>query len=120
MVVAVSIEDLQWRTVPVRLELTVWRQYEFSFRRYTDWMDQAEPGPHSHDVARFARYYLQRRAKESTPIYADPHAYFVEVHRGDQMPWFIAQVERWFRGLGSRPLRQDGHRRPKGHVPRGP
>jgi hypothetical protein len=25
MVVAVSIEDLQWRTVPVRLELTVWR-----------------------------------------------------------------------------------------------
>jgi len=97
---AVSIEELRWRTVPVRLELTIWRPYAFSYRRYTEWMDQTEPGSKTHEVARLARYYLQRRAKEPTPIYADPHAYFAEVHLGDQMPWFMAPVERWFRGLG--------------------
>jgi len=31
-----SIEKLQWRSAPVRLELTIWRPYEFSYRRYTD------------------------------------------------------------------------------------
>jgi hypothetical protein len=97
---AVSIEELRWRTIPVRLELTIWRPYEFSYRRYTEWMDQTEPGSETREVARLARYYLQRRAKEPTPIYADPHAYFAEVHLGDQMPWFIVPVERWFRGLG--------------------
>src|SRR5712691_6632772 len=31
---AVSVEDLRWRTSPVRLELTIWRSYEFSRQRF--------------------------------------------------------------------------------------
>jgi len=31
---AVSVEELRWRTSSVRLELTIWRPYEFSERRY--------------------------------------------------------------------------------------
>jgi hypothetical protein len=75
-------------------------RYEFSYRRYTDWMNQTKKGSKSHDVAWLARYNLQRRAKEPTPIYANRRAYFVEAHLGDGMPWFMGPLERWFRGLG--------------------
>jgi hypothetical protein len=85
----------------VRLELTIWRPYEFSYRRYTDWMEQTAPESRTHGVARLARYYLQRRATEPTPIYADPRAYFVEARLGLDMPWFMPPLARWFRGLGS-------------------
>jgi hypothetical protein len=49
---AASIEELRCRRAPVRLELTIWRPYDFSYRRYTDWMNQTEvlkqgnPGSH--------------------------------------------------------------------------
>ena len=81
-------------------ELTIWRPYEFSYRRYTDWMNQTEKGSKAYYVAWYARYNLQRRAKEPTPIYADPRAYFVEARLGDGTPWFMEPLERWFRGLG--------------------
>jgi hypothetical protein len=44
---AASIEEVQWRKLPVRLELTIWRPYEFSFQRYTDWMNQTKKGSKS-------------------------------------------------------------------------
>jgi hypothetical protein len=97
---AASIEQLQWHRAPVRLELTIWRPYEFSYRRCTDWMNQTEKGSKAYEVAWYARYHLQRRAKEPTPIYADPRAYFVEARIGDEMPWFMGPVERRFRALG--------------------
>ena len=73
----ISIQEVRWRKVPVRLELTIWRPYEFSYKRYTDWMNQTKRGSKSYEVAWVARYNLQRRAKEPTPIYADRRAYFV-------------------------------------------
>jgi hypothetical protein len=33
---AIRIEDVRWRKLPVRLELTIWRPFEFSYQRYTD------------------------------------------------------------------------------------
>jgi hypothetical protein len=95
------VEQLEWRREQVRLELTIWRPYEFSYRRYTDWMNQTNKGSKSYDIAWLARYNLQRRAKEPTKIYADPHAYFVEAHLGPNMPWFMVPAERWFHSLGS-------------------
>ena len=69
---AASIEQLQWHRAPVRLVLTIWRPYEFSYRRYTDCMNQTAKGSKAYEVAWYARYNLQRRVKEPTPIYADP------------------------------------------------
>ena len=72
-----------WRTAPVRLELTIWRPYEFSQRRYTDWIESDEAGE-----SRRTRWRGQRSVQlagpsaEPTPIHADPHAYFVEVRLG--------------------------------------
>jgi hypothetical protein len=98
---AASIDQLQWHRAPVRLELTIWRPYEFSYRRYTDWMNQTKKGSKSYEVAWLARYNLQRRAKEPTPIYANRRAYFVEARLGNDMPWFMTPLARWFQGLGS-------------------
>ena len=97
----ISIHEVRWRKQPVRLELTIWRPYEFSYQRYTDWMNQTKRGSKSYEVAWFARYHLQRRAKEPTPIYADRRAYFVEARLGSDMPWFIAPLARWFGAVGS-------------------
>jgi len=41
---AVSVEELRWRTTSVHLELTIWRSYEFSQRRYAERIRHALPG----------------------------------------------------------------------------
>ena len=80
---AVSVEELRWRTTSVRLELTIWRPYEFSQRRNAERIQHAVPGTKEWKLALAARASLRFRAKKR--IHADPHAYFVEVHptRGD-------------------------------------
>jgi hypothetical protein len=90
---AVNIEELRWRTTPVRLELTIWRPYEFSQRRYADWIQHTAAGTIERRVAFSAQYNWTNRA--GTGIHADPHAYFVEVHSTDGMPWFMGPVTRW-------------------------
>jgi hypothetical protein len=35
----VSIEDLHWRTTPVRLDVTIWRPYEFGTQRFAAWIE---------------------------------------------------------------------------------
>jgi hypothetical protein len=95
---AASVEELRWCTTPIRLELTIWRPYEFSQRRYADWIEQAPIGTKDRKHAFQARATWKHQAK--TSIYADPRAYFVEVHAGHAMPWFIAPVARWFARLG--------------------
>src|SRR5579859_2774452 len=81
---AASVEQLRWQSSPVRLELTIWRPYEFSQRRYTDWIQQTTPGTAEHERALSARSHWKERYK--TGIHADPHAYFAEIHPGDGMP----------------------------------
>ncbi|MCA1648475.1 MAG: hypothetical protein LC797_24445 [Chloroflexi bacterium] len=44
---ALSIEELHWRTTSVRLELTIWRPYEFSQRRNAERIQQACLEPRS-------------------------------------------------------------------------
>jgi hypothetical protein len=39
---AITIHEVRWHKVPVRLELTIWRPYEFSFQRDTDWINQTK------------------------------------------------------------------------------
>jgi hypothetical protein len=75
-----SVEELRWRTTSVRLELTIWRPYEFSQRRITERIRQAVPGTKEWVLALAARSSFRGRAK--TRIHADPHAYFAEVPDG--------------------------------------
>ena len=80
----ISIQEVRWRKVPVRLELTIWRPYEFSYKRYTDWMNQTKRGSKSYEVAWVARYNLQRRAKEPTPNRSSlPFAFTFRARRSD-------------------------------------
>jgi hypothetical protein len=95
---AVSVEDLQWRTSRVRLDLTIWRSYEFSQRRFADWILQSEPGTEERERAFKARASWKGRAREG--VHADPHAYFVEVQSADEMPWFMGPVAQWHARLG--------------------
>ncbi len=75
---AVSVEDLRWRTSPVRLELTIWRPYEFSRQRFADRIQQAAPETEERQRAFIARSNWKGRPR--TGVHADPHAYFVEAH----------------------------------------
>jgi len=95
---AVSVEDLQWRTSRVRLDLTIWRSYEFSQRRFADWILRSEPGTEERERAFKARASWKGRAREG--VHADPHAYFVEVQSADEMPWFMGPVAQWHAQLG--------------------
>jgi hypothetical protein len=89
----VSVEELRWRTCPVRLELTIWRPYEFSQRRYAEWIQQTVPGTRERDRALSARSHWM--ASAMIGIHADPRAYFVEVHPTAAMPWFIGPAVDW-------------------------
>jgi hypothetical protein len=96
---AVSVEDLSWRTTPVRLELTIWRPHEFSQRRYAERVQQTAPGTRTYLLALKARSSLKKRAKAG--IHANPHAYFVEVHSSETeaTPWFMGPVADWYARL---------------------
>src|SRR5439155_321291 len=95
---AVSVEELRWRTSSVRLELTIWRPYEFSERRYADRIQQTAPGTKARERAFQTCSHWKDRAR--TGIHADPHAYFVEVHSAEDMPWFMGPVAKWQARLG--------------------
>ena len=90
---AVSVAELRWRTAPVRLELTIWRPYEFSQQRLADRIQHTPPESKERLVAVRAQSEWKDRA--GTGIHADPHAYFVEVHSTDGMPWFMGPATRW-------------------------
>ena len=94
---AVSIEELRWRTVPVHLELTIWRPYEFSHRRYANRIQVTAPGTRERLAAISA--HADWKGRSRIGIQADPHAYFVEVHAADHMPWFMGPVTGWHEQL---------------------
>jgi len=98
---AVSVEELRWRRSPVRLELTIWRPYEFSQRRYADWIQHTAPGTREREQASTAQHNWQLRARSA--IYASPYVYFVEVHPTSEMPWFIGPAADWYTRLGRAP-----------------
>jgi hypothetical protein len=100
---AVSVEELRWHTTPVHLELTIWRPFEFSQRRYAERIQHAVPGTKEWVLALAARSKLQGRLKAR--IYADPHAYFAEVHPTEAMPWFMGPVGDWFARFAHTPGR---------------
>jgi hypothetical protein len=102
---AVSVEDLRWHTSPVRLELTIWRLYEFSQRRYAEWVQQTAPGTKERRQALDARNHW--RSAANTRIHADPQRYFVEVHPTEPMPWFMGPIADWYARL-CRDHRQNG------------
>src|SRR5207249_2226078 len=91
---AVSVEELRWRTTSVRLELTIWRPYEFSQQRNAERIQHAVPGTREWKLALAARGSLRFRAQKRAPT--DPHMYFVEVHPTPAMPWFMGPVGDWF------------------------
>jgi hypothetical protein len=103
---AVNVEELSWRTDSVRLELTIWRPHEFSQRWYAERVQHSAPGTREHELAVNARSNWRQRAK--TGMYADPHAYFVEVHPTPSMPWFMEPVAGWYVRLGRPQRRQSG------------
>src|SRR6266567_2591886 len=98
-----SVEELRWRTTSVRLELTIWRPYEFSQRRNAERIQQAVPGTKEWELALGARSKLRSRA--NFRIHGDPHAYFVEVHPTEAMPWFMGPVGSWFARFAHTPVR---------------
>src|SRR6266702_6238971 len=101
---AVSVEALRWRTTSVHLELTIWRPYEFSQRRNAERIQQAVPGTKEWELALGARSKLRSRA--NFRIHGDPHAYFVEVHPTEAMPWFMGPVGSWFARFAHTPARR--------------
>jgi hypothetical protein len=48
-----------------------------------------------------------RKERAKTGIHADPHAYFVEVHPTDGMPWFMEPVADWYARLSHPQQRQN-------------
>ncbi len=90
----VSVEELRWRTTSVHLELTIWRPLEFSQRRTDARIQHAVPGTKEWELAVKARSKLQGRVKAR--IHKEPHAYFVEAHPTQAMPWFMGPVGDWF------------------------
>jgi len=110
---AVSVEELHWTSSPVRLELTIWRPYEFSQRRLAEWMHLTIPGTRERQRARSARSHWKGTARNG--IYADPRAYFVEVHATDAMPWFMGPVAEWYARLAhAQPVSKAASSRPVG------
>lgn len=93
---ALSLEELRWCKTPVRLELTVWRPYEFSQHRYAGWIAQTLSGTNARRAATRSR----SRWKRELTGRGDAQIYFVELHLGDGMPWFVAPVARWYARLG--------------------
>jgi hypothetical protein len=92
---AVSIEALRWRTTPVHLELSIWRQDEFSQWRNAERIQHAVRGTNERRLALAARASLRFRAKNRA--HRDPPMYFVEAHATDTaMPWFMGPVSEWF------------------------
>ena len=63
---AVSVEELRWRTTPVHLELTIWRPYEFSERRYAERIQRAKPGTKEWKLALAARASFRFQAKNAS------------------------------------------------------
>src|SRR6266702_1503624 len=98
---AVSVEELRWRTTSVRLELTIWRPYDFSQRRYAERIQHTAPGTREREQASTAQHNWQLRARSA--IYASPYVYFVEVHPTSEMPWFIGPAADWYTRLGRAP-----------------
>ena len=98
-----SVDELRWRTSSVRLELTIWRPYEFSQRRNAERIQQAVPGTKEWELALGARSKLRSRA--NCRIHGDPRAYFVEVHPTEAMPWFMGPVGSWFARFAHTPVR---------------
>jgi hypothetical protein len=90
----VNVEELRWRTTSVQLDLTIWRSYEFGQQRHAERIQHAVPGTKEWVLALRARSRLGGRVKAR--IHADPHAYFVEVHPTQTMPWFMGPVNDWF------------------------
>jgi hypothetical protein len=95
---AVSMEELRWTQHPVRLELSIWRPYEFSQRRYAEWIQHTTPGTRERERALGSRSHWKASARIG--IHADPHAYFVEVHPTEALPWFMGPVADWYARLG--------------------
>jgi hypothetical protein len=95
---AVSVEELRWRTSSVRLELTIWRPYEFSQWRYTEWIRQTTPGTNECERTSGARHNWTDRTRAG--IHANPRAYFVEAQLTETMPWFMGPVAGWHARLG--------------------
>src|SRR5712691_6494389 len=102
---AVSVEELRWRTSSVRLELTIWRPYEFSRRRYAEWIQHTTLGTNECERTSGARHNWTNSTRAG--IHANPHAYFVEAHLTETMPWFMGPVAGWHARLG-RGQRQNG------------
>jgi hypothetical protein len=61
---AVSVEEVRWRTSSVRLELTIWRPYEYSQRRYAEGIQDAAPGTRERERALSARSKWKKRARQ--------------------------------------------------------
>src|SRR5438874_6623750 len=89
-----TVEELRWRTTSVHLELSIWRPYEFSHQRNAERIQHAVPGTREWKLALAARASLRFRARKRS--HTDPHAYFVEVHSTQAMPWFMGPVSDWF------------------------
>ena len=105
---AVSIEELRWHTTPGASRadhLAAVRVQPAAIRRLDpargNWNKGAKAGGRGSGHA---------GAEAKTGIYADPHAYFVEVHRWTAMPWFMGPVGGWYARLGQpgQPLGADG------------
>jgi hypothetical protein len=114
---AVSVAELRWRTAPVRLELTIWRPYEFSQQRFTDRIQHTPPESKERLVA--VRAQSDWKDRVGTGIHADPHAYFVEVHSTDGVPWFMRPATRWHEWLmqdGQAGARASGEEIGAGHA----
>jgi len=56
-----------------------------------------------HELALGARSKLRSRA--NFRIHGDPHAYFVEAHPTEAMPWFMGPVGSWFARFAHTPVR---------------
>jgi hypothetical protein len=101
---ALSIEELCWRTTPVHLELTIWRECEFSQWRNAERIQRAVRGTKERRLALAARASLRFRARNR--IHMDPQMYFVEVHSTHAaMPWFMGPVSEWFARFAHTPRR---------------
>ena len=94
-----SVEELRWETKTVRLELTIWRPYEFSQKRYADWIEQTASGTTERRAALRSRSVWKNRLRKQ--VHADPQPYFVEAHGAEGMPWFMPPMGRWYARLGA-------------------
>jgi len=102
---AMSVEDLRWRLNPVRLDLTIWRGYEFSAQRIEEWFQGASPGTLRWKQAIKGRQVLRAKLREGRPSVG---MYFIQVHPGNATPWFVRPMEAWYRRLavGERRIRR--------------